>query len=303
MSDALVIEEGTLSPSDLAMAKEMQAAEVPEEPKVEPEAPEVEEPQEEVSENPFTFKVKGEEKEYTKEQLQNLLAREQTFQQKANKLESSEEYRLGVLHAAAKAGDKGAQKKLRAELLEMVGDGDIDSLEEVEEEYDTEKDLTKRQTDAAFEEAFSDVKSDVDYEETLAKIDEQLKARMPEKVFQKYYDTPVERRTMYDLVKSGRAEEILGALDVELQNLSLTERVRIKNDPDMYGSLVYEVVKDVNARGQQTDTKDQVNPDLAAVSSGNRSHRIEKEEPAPDFATMSTEEFRAYEKKMLGRNI
>jgi len=308
MSDA-VIEEDTLSPEDLAMAKELVAQEPApkQESEEKPEATEekVDTPEktEEPSSDVLKFKVKGEEKEYSKEQLQHLLAREQTFQQKANRLESSDEYKLGILMAAAKKGDKGAQKKLRNELIDMVGEEPLDSLEEVEEDYDADADLSKRQNESAFEEVFSDVKSDVDYEETLAKIDTDLKSRMPEKVFQKYYDTPEERRTMYDLVKSGRAEEILGALDKELQGLSLTERVRIKNDPDMYGSLVFEVIQDLNATGQGTDKKDSGNSDLDAVSSGNRSHRVEKEEPEPDVSTMSKAEFLAYEKKLLGRNI
>ena len=302
MSDA-VIEEDTLSPEDLAMAKEMISSEpepTPEENSAEPEVVQ----EDETSDTPFVFKVKGEDREFTRDQIKYIVSREETFQKKFTKLESSDEYKLGVLMAAAKQGDKGAQKRLRSELLEMVTDGDIDSLEDVMDEYDGDKNLDKRKAEAELEEVFSEVKSDIDYEETLAKIDTDLKPRMPEKVFKKYNDTPAERRVMYDLIKSGRTDEVFDALDGEFQKLPLAERVRIKNDPDMYGSLVFEVIQDLNAQRQQKGAKvDQGNSDLDSVSTGNGSHRVEKESPAPDFANMSKEDFLEYERKFLGRNI
>jgi len=210
---------------------------------------------------------------------------------------------MGLLMAKAKEGDKGARKALLSAIKDMAGDEDLSSFEDTEETFDTEKELEARKEDSKFEEVFADVKSDVDYEETLAKIDTTLKSQMPEKVYQDYYDKPETRRTMYDLVKSGRADEVFGALNEELQKLPLVDRVKIKNDPELYGSLAYEVIQDLNARKQGTTAKDQADSDLDAVSTGTSSRRVEKEEAEPDFLTMSKEEFKAYEKKMLGRVI
>ena len=308
MSEEMVIESEGLSPEDLAMAEEMSKADPPppeaEQPTAEPEK--VESPESEQSEepeNPFVFKVKGEDKEYSKDQLQHLLSREQTFQQKATKLETSDEYQLGLMFKKAQDGDKGAQKKMMEAIRSMAGENDLESLEDTEEEYNREEVQAKQELDSKFEEAFADVKSDVDYDETLGKIESELKGHIPEKLYKQYYDSPDERRTLYDLVKSGRAEEVFGALNEELGKLPLTDRVKIKNDPELYGSLAFEVIQDLNAQKSSSGNEGQAESNLDAVSTGSGSHRVEKEEAAPDFLKMSKEEFQAYEKKMLGRVI
>lgn len=283
MSDELIIEAG-VSPADAALAQKFheEAVETTETPPTEgSEAPVVAHDDSHndnsqdgkgeevgVDGHDLTFKVKGEEKNYTKDQLQHLLSREQTFQQKYESLRNSEEYNQLVTLQAAKEGDKSAQKMLLDQLKGM--EGDLDSLAEVEETFDVEKKMEATSMD----EAFSDVKSDIDYEETLDKMNNDLKSKMPEKVWSAYNDDPVHRRTMYDLIKSGRDTEILESVNQAITDLPLGERVKAKADPEFYGMLVVEVVNDLNA--QRTDagqTKDSVeSTGVDAVSTGRSSH-------------------------------
>ena len=127
----LIIEEG-VSPEDAALARQL-IEETPAETEASQSEPEVVEDQQDNSEDPkdtesdesvqdFTFKVKGEDKAYTKEQLQHLLSREQTFQQKYETLRNSEDYKTLIALQAAKEGDKGARKMLLDQLKEMEED-------------------------------------------------------------------------------------------------------------------------------------------------------------------------------------
>lgn len=317
MSEEMVI-EADVSPEDAELARKL--ASEPDEPQASENTEKLEQPADEPkAENPevepegdtkkdvdetLRFKVKGEEKEYTKEQLQHLLSRDETFQQKFNKLNNSDEYKLGLLLSAAKNGDKGAQKQLMAQMKEVVED--FDALDDVEEDFDVEKTKLTREQQEQFEEVFADVKGEVDYEENLAKIKTDLKSKLPEKVWQSYWDTPETRRTMYDLIKSGRTEEIFVALDEELGRMPLGERVKIKNDPELYGSAVIEVIRDLNARGNRAETKDPVADDLDAVSTGRSSHSNPRESETIDWEQLlltDPDKFKEMERKVLGRNL
>jgi hypothetical protein len=284
MSEELIIEEG-VSPEDAALAQQFHAegaGETPETPPEEGSEPLVvaqddsnqnneenaEGDNSSVEGHELTFKVKGEDKNYTKDQLQHYLSREQTFQQKYESLRNSEDYKQLVALQAAREGDKGAQKLILDQLKGM--EEDLDSLSEVEETFDVDKKVEA----TSMEEAFSDVKGEVDYEETLDKISTNLKSKMPEKVWSAYNEDPVHRRTMYDLIKSGKDGEILNSVNEAINQLPLGERVKAKADPEFYGMLVVEVVNDLNA--QQTDvgqTKDTVeSAGVDSVSTGRSSH-------------------------------
>ena len=218
----------------------------------------------------YKFDIKGEEKEFSRKDLVNMLSREDTFQKKFNSLSQGEEYKLGVLMKAAQDGDKSAQKAVYEQLKSLSED--VTDLESVEEEFDTEKAVEKQNEDNQFDEVFADVKGDVDYEDTLSKIESDLKGKMSPEVYDSYYQGAETRKVMYDLVKSGKTEEVFGALNEELSKLPLVDRVKIKKDPDMFGDLVVEVVNDLYAQPKDTGKKDSGKSNLEAVSTGNRSH-------------------------------
>lgn len=269
------------------------------------EAPPEQEPVEappEPKDDGLTFKIKGEDKKFSMDQIRNTLSREETFQKKFNKMSSSDEYKFGVLMSAAQSGDKGAQKTLLAKMVEFTGakDGDqmLNQMEEVTEEFNTEEKLQAKASQEEFDDFFDEVKGDVDFEDTLGKIKTDLKARMPEKVFNSYWNKAGERRVMYDLQKSGRADELFSAFEDQLSDLPLLERAKIKTDPDLYGALFVEVVKSQNAKQGNRPSEPSVTP-MDSVSSGNRSHSAPADNTTPDWDNMTPEEFKKAEAKML----
>lgn len=314
MSSEMIIEDD-VSPADAELARslltsappedaEKSGEQVVEDPNKDVKATEEEESKDEGGhKDSLKFTVKGEEKEYTREQLQHLLSREQTFQQKYEGLRNSDEYKQLLALRAAKEGDKGARKQILQQLKEM--EDDLDSLDEVEDTFDADKKISQD----SFEEAFEDVKGDVDYQETLDKINTDLKSRIPEKVFQTYYDAPDTRRTMYDLIKSGRTEEVFQGVEEALSQLSLGERVKAKADPEFYGMVVVEVINDLNARRsqtkEQTDTSE--SDALSAVSTGTSSRsQVKADNDEVDWMKLyqtDPEKFREMERKLIGRNI
>ncbi len=250
--------------------------------------------------NPFTFKVKGEDREFTKAQIQHMLSREQTFQQKYDAINKSETTKLGMLMEAAKGGDAGAQKKILDHLKEFTNN-DVYELEDVEQEFDLDKHVEKNQELESEDEAFADVKNDVDFEKTLDTMKEHFPNRMPGKLFQSYWDNPEERRIMYDIAASGRADEIFDALDGELNKLSLADKIKIKQDPEAYALAVVEAINGLNAPQQPSAPKDSGPTDLDAVSTGRSSHSQTKEERPPDFSKMTEKEFYDFQIKNFGK--
>jgi len=307
MSEA-TLEEGA-SPELAAEVEAFNKAEMEETPPVEKEEAPVEQqadveqaepevdPPEEQEENPFTFKVKGEEKEFSRKQIDSMLNREQTFQQKNNELKNSEEYKMGLLFSAAKGGDETAQKKVK-ELLSEVAD--LENLDAVEGEYDVDEKHRETIEKSDAEEPFSDVKDDVDYQETLDKMKESFRERMPSNVYNDYLADPHSRRVMYDLEKSGRAGEVFDALDEELSPLSSLDRTKIKSDQELYGNLLVDIIKVKFSAKQKTDTKPiKEESNLDAVSSGDSSRSVPVDDSNPDWANMSAEDFAKAEKKAL----
>lgn len=302
MSEA-TLEEGA-SPELAAEVEEFNKAQIAEE--APPEAPPEDKPLEQdettetveetpqAEENPFMFKVKGEEKEFSRKQIDSMLNREQTFQQKNNELQNSEEYKMGLLFSAAKKGDETAQKKVKDLLSEMA---DLENLDTVEGDYDVEGKHKESLAQAEAEEPFSDVKDDVDYQETLDRMQENFRERMPSNVFKDYLADPTSRRVMYDLEKSGRAGELFDAFDEEISTLSSLDRAKIKSDPTLYGNLFVEILESQNAKQATTTKTVKEESNLSAVSSGDSSHSTPTDDSNPDWANMSAEEFAKAEAK------
>ena len=148
----------------------------------------------------FKIKVNGKEKEMDYGDIKSHLSRETTFQKKYNQLETSDEYRLGMLMAAATAGDKAAIKQVKEQLVKAMGSSDdddfLDKLSEVEGEYNAEAELEKRKESTKFDDAFMDVKDEVDYEDNIDIINSVLKGFIPPKIFEVYWENPADRRNM-----------------------------------------------------------------------------------------------------------
>ena len=250
----------------------------------------------------FTFKVKGKDQEFTHDQIRHALSREDTFQKKYNDIEQSEAYRLGVLMSAAKEGNKGAQKKLKDMLVGFTGASDddsmLDSLDSVDETFDENEATEKKRYESSMEASFSDVKDSVDFEKNIGIVQSELKELMPEKVWESYWDDPEARRTMYDLVASGRMTELMETFNRELESLPLVEQVKIKRDPDWYGDLFVAVVKQQNARQVDKSNKDQGPTEADAVSTGELSRsKSATSDPGPNFDNMTSAEFAEWKRK------
>jgi hypothetical protein len=251
---------------------------------------------EEAVNEPLVFKVKGEEKEFSREQLNNMLNRETTFQKKNDEMRRSEEYKMGLLFAEAKSGNVAAQKKVKDILGELTN---IDELDDVKEDYDV--DLKHDEALKAFdaEEPFADVKDEVDFQETLDKIKDNFGEKIPSVVFKDYWEDPASRRVLYDLERSGRGPELLTAFDEELKGMSSLDRAKVNSDSTLWGNLFAEVVKSQNAKQAATEPKIEENTSLDAVSPGDGSHSVQTGVSEPDIESMTSAEFEEYSRKLL----
>ena len=244
----------------------------------------------------LVFKVKGHEKSFSKEQINNMLNREQTFQQKHESLRNSDEYKMGLLLSAAKGGDKGAQKELKNMLSGLA---DLDELDDVKDSYDVEENHKKLIDAEKQEEPFEDVKDEVDFQETLDRITQNLAPRMPKEIFDSYWEDPASKRALYDLERSGQADALFNAFDEEMAKMSTLDRAKVNSDPLLYGNLFAEVVKSQNAKQVAGTQKVDGNTDLDVVSTGQSSHSTPKPASEPDWENMSKEEFDKLSAKLL----
>lgn len=289
-----------VSEEDIKLNEQLNAEEKPAEEAPQADVTQTEESSPAPTEGEYTFKVKGEDVGYSHNQIQSMLAREQTFQQKYNEVSEGDDQKLGVLLSAAKGGDDGAKREVYDMLKASMGDGDLLDLEDVDAKFDPSKARAEEKTVDAVDDAFADVKGDVDFEDTMTKIKEQIAPQMHDSVFQSYWDNPTERRVMYDFAKSGKADELFSALETELSKLPLGERVAIKKDPDAYGIAIGEVVKSLSAPAV-APAKDQGSADLSAVSTGQGSRSQEKSDGPPDFDRMSMAEFKQWQIDNYGK--
>lgn len=257
---------------------------------------------------PHRFKVTigGEEKELTYHEIKSAIGRSSALQKQLNQMNSSEEMKLGTLMAAAKSGDKKAGKKAHDMLVAAFGKESaedlIDELSGVEGDFDEGQKLSEREKEAQFDQFFDDVKDDVDFETHMTTVNESFPGRVPAKVFEAYNNEPHLRRTMYDLAASGRADEILSAVDAEINSLPFEKQLEVRSNPDLYGDAFFLVVNKLNASKQakKEKTEDPEKDALDSISGGNESRRSEVATPqgeVPDFLKMSAKEFAEYKEK------
>lgn len=238
-----------------------------------------------VTDQKIKVTIKGKEKELTLEQVKSALGRQEKYDQ----LLKSEELELGKLAAAARKGDEEAKAKLQ----EMLG-GPASEDEDPSEEDDSQE---EEDDDQAY---FAEVKKDVDFKENLSKMNTALRSRMPVKVWESYNASPAHRKAMYDLVKSGRSDDLLDQLDSILADMPITRQIEIESDPDSWGDMFLAVVRRDNAKkktkegGRSADASG-----IDSVSSGKKG-KVKSDAPpkAPDFMSMSSKEFNEYKIKM-----
>tara|TARA_R110000787_G_scaffold5480_2_gene20050 strand:+ start:8905 stop:10014 length:1110 start_codon:yes stop_codon:yes gene_type:complete len=249
----------------------------------------------------FKVKMNGKPREMDYSAIKNHLSRETTFQKKYDEANKSEEMKMGTLVAAAKGGDKGAQKKLQGLLKEFTGAEDVDDmndkLDSVEGVFDEEAGLIKKRNDEAFETEFEDVKEDVDYEANLATIHGDIKDRMPAKIWERYWNSPADRKSMYALAASGRADLLLDTFQSEVDSLPLEKQLELAGDPDMYGVAFLSMINRLNAQNTKPAEETTEVDNLAAVSSGTKPASRTRASETPDFDKMTSQEFKAWQVK------
>jgi len=253
----------------------------------------------------FNFTFKGKEREFNHHELKSMLGRAESSQEQIANIQKSDEMKLGTLMKAASDGNKSAQKKVQLMLKTATGSEDFDDitdkLDEVADDFDENEALALSLEASAKEAVFADIKDDVDFETNMAKIDDDLRPRVPDSVFRAYWDNPHERRAMYDLVTSGRMESLLDAMDTELLKLSPRERVQIKGDPEVYGEMFVEVIHQENSKLTGDNQEAEGGPDpMDSVSSGarGRSQPVNEDE-SRDFLAMSSAEFAEWKLKNI----
>jgi len=264
-----------------------------------------------VDEKPQTFKVMlhGKERSMTENDIKSAMGKLEKLQKLGKTANDSEEMKLGTLTVAAKNGDKGAQKKLRDMLKTSLGDDDMDDLDDVTTTFDEDSALQDSIKEDEFEVQFLDVKDGVDFKDNMAKIENELKAKMPLKVWESYFEAPETRRTLYDLVASGRMDELLTQLEDALATLPINKQIEVETNPELYGQYFMTVLKRSNAELSKagTDTKgtgddgDSTDDGLDSVSTGKKGRASGKDsKPEIDWANMTKEEFRAEKSKRFG---
>ena len=210
--------------------------------------------------------------------------------------------------AAAKAGDKEAQKKALVMLKEFSGKDEIDEfvdeVEDVKGDFDTKAAREKQVQDAAWEEFFPEsLKNDVDYEDTLTNMDKVLKGQIPEKVYEFYTNRPETKRIMYELVAQGIAQEALDAFFEKYDSLPSVEQTRIDSDPAAWGTAFnssFEALKRQKAKSASKSVESNGNASevMDSVSSGSGG-RSRSPAPQKSFLAMSKTEFAAEKKRLL----
>ena len=110
---------------------------------------------------------------------------------------------------------------------------------------------------------------------------------------------------MYDLVATGRREEVVGALNDEISRMPLEKQLEIQGDPEKYGQAFFIVVQRLNdsKNSPQTEPEGSDESDdsagLDVVSSGNKNRESKTaQSDGPDWKNMSSEEFQKRRSQM-----
>ena len=261
----------------------------------------------------FSVRIKGKDREMTLSDIKSLAVRQSASDKKLSDLQASEEYRFGLIVTAARAGDKTAQKKLlkltmesaKAENVDALSDG----LEDVSEEFDEAKAVEAKNKANEEDQYFGDIKDDVDYQANLDIIKTDLKKRIPSDIWKAYWGTPATRRAMYDLVSSGRADDLLGLMDKKLSKLPYEKQLEIEGDPTIFGRFLAEIIRTDNlkhsksAKAEGSEASDNADDDsISSVSSGRAGRNPSGgsgSSATPDFSKMGADEFRTWKEKNL----
>ena len=256
----------------------------------------------------FEVTIQGRKRAMTYQDIRSSLGRTVSLQKKVSSLENSDELKMGTLALAAKSGDKSAQKKLRDILSSsMKEDETLDDLDDIKGEFNEEDVLSEKLDKQKFDDIFDDVKEDLDFKENMDTINGSLRGRLPEVVWQSYYDSPESRRTMYDLVKSGRMDDLLDRMDQALLNLPHEEQIKVESDPDLFSKHFMVVLKRANAEAAKKtkdNSKDQGEDEsdgLDSVSSGKTGRQSGKaSKPKVDWMGKSRDDFMKVRAKLIG---
>ena len=230
------------------------------------------------------------------------------FQQKYDKLSSSDEMKFGTLMAAAKSGDKEATKKVLNILKDSSKSEDmdalLDSVEKVEGNFDEEKTLKEQEAKDKEDQYFPEsVINSVDYEKHLTTMKTDLRGPIPAKVFDAYHENPETRKIMYDLVAQGIHGAAMDKFYEWYDEISPTEQSRLDNDPAAWGTAfegVFEAMKRKNKNApKKAGTEEPAEP-MDSVSDGSKG-RSRKPPAAKSVHDMDSKQFAAYKAKMLNR--
>lgn len=255
--------------------------------------------------------IKNKRGKETKTSYNNLKAdieRGRISQAKLDKISNSEEMEFGLVMAAAKSGDKEAQKKALIMLKEFSGkeeiDDFIDDVDEVKGDFDTKAVKEKQKAEEDWEEYFPEsVKNSVDYNENLDKMEKVLKPQIPEKVYEFYTNRPETKRIMYELVAQGIAQEAMDAFFEKYDSLPSVEQIKIDNDPAAWGTAFnssFESLKRSKAKSasENAESEDNSSEPMASVSAGAGS-RTRAPAPKKSFLKMSKAEFAEEKARLL----
>jgi len=258
----------------------------------------------------LTLKGKRGERKASYADIKSEIDRGRTSQAALNKMSKSEEMEFGTILAAAKGGDKAAQKKAFDMIKEFSGseneDGFLDEMDKTEGNFDPSKKMAETKLAQEWDEHFPQhLKDSVDYQPTLDKMRDVLRGSVPEKVYDAYDNNPAQRKIMFDLVAQGHAEKAMELFDEKYNTLPFAEQLRLDNDPAAWGTAFTNVFKSMQRAPEPVPKRVESKEDLSeltdSMSSGNSSRT-----PAPpvkkSYLNMTSKEFAAEKAKIIGRH-
>jgi len=215
--------------------------------------------------------------------IKSEIDRGRSSQARLTKINDSEEMKFGHILAAAKSGDKGAQKQAFELLKEFAGQEEIDDFVDDMEKADGKKfDVNKKREEEKSEQEWEDafpqhVKESVDYQPTLDKMRATLRgSNIPEKIYDTYDGNPVQRKIMYDLVAQGHAEKAMELFYAKYETLSFEDQLKLDTDPAAWGTAFTRVFKSIERAPKtvEPESADQEKEDpsdlIDSMSSGSK---------------------------------
>lgn len=220
---------------------------------------------------------------------------------------NGDDMKMATLMREAKSGNAAAIKAVQKI---MMGAADVedgyelkDKMDDVDAEFDLDKTHKETAESQAFDEVFSEVKEDVDFDKNMGIVENDLQSKLPDAIYDAYWNSPHSRKVMYDLVASGRMEPLLEAFNNEISKLPFEKRLDLQRDPQAYGDAFVLVIEQENNKAGKPAVTQTAKSGMASVSNGNSGHMPNKAgEDKPDWGSMSREEFLKQREK-LGLNF